>query len=93
MATRTKKTPVSKSAAAREMFRAGKTVTETAEALSMNYAFAYGVAKRAGLVEDAAKRRSTKAVAVVNNIAVIRPISGGVIRVDLSTGKIKRTAK
>jgi hypothetical protein len=41
----------------RALFARGKTVSEAARIVGVGYAFAYGVAKRAGYAETAAKRR------------------------------------
>lgn len=86
---------VTKSDKARTMFASGSTITEVATSLKMNYAFAYGVAKRAGFAATAATRRSTKAVAVVGNEVTIQIVneSGeftGTVRVDMTTGKVTR---
>lgn len=52
------KTKISKSARMRELFEAGKSVSEVTEIVKVGYAFAYGVAKRAGYAETAATRRA-----------------------------------
>lgn len=46
-----------KSAGLRMLFEAGYTVAEARTVLDVPYGFAYGVAKRAGVVETAAQRR------------------------------------
>jgi transposase len=57
MATKVKAVPVTKSARFRTLLGTGMTIAEAARQCGMGYAFAYGVAKRAGLAESAAKRR------------------------------------
>lgn len=93
MATRIKyagKVYESKSDAARAMFTDGKTVAEVTRLVpNMGYAFAYGVAKRAGVAMTAANRKPTKVVTMDAGTAVIRT-AAGTVRVDLTTGKITR---
>lgn len=82
----------SKSEAARAMFKAGKTVTEVTHLVpNMGYAFAYGIAKRAGYAGTAANRKATKVVTISEGTAVIRTQTG-TVRVDLTTGKVTRKA-
>lgn len=52
------KSASSKSEGMRMLFDAGKTVSEVSSIMNVNYAFAYGVAKRHGVVEQAASRRA-----------------------------------
>lgn len=61
----------SKSEMARELFAAGKSVADTAREIGIGYAFAYGIAKRAGVAETAANRRPTRAVTVRNGIVIV----------------------
>lgn len=80
----------SKSEAARAMFRDGKTVTEVTKLVpSMGYAFAYGIAKRAGLNLTAANRKATKVVSTSEGFAVIRT-EVGTVKVNLQTGKVTK---
>lgn len=94
MATRIKyagKVYNSKSEAARAMFADGKTVTEVTHLVpNMGYAFAYGVAQRAGYALTAANRKATKAVTTAEGFAVIRT-QAGTVKVNLETGKVTRT--
>lgn len=84
------KTFTSKSEAARAMFADGKTVTEVTHLVpNMGYAFAYGVAKRAGAAMTAANRKPTKVVTIHEGRAVIRTATG-IVRVDLETGKVTK---
>jgi hypothetical protein len=53
----------SKSEGMRLLFDAGYTVSSVAKVFGVGYAFAYGVAKRAGKVETAAARRAPKRAA------------------------------
>jgi DNA-binding protein HU-beta len=53
----------SKSAGMRLLFDAGYPVTQVAKVFGVGYAFAYGVAARAGKVETAAARRAPKRAA------------------------------
>lgn len=104
MATRTRAgnrvtaTPVfkSKSDYARTLFNEGKTVAEVAHMVGIGYAFAYGIAKRAGKADTAANRRKAKFVTVVNGIAVITT-TAGTIRVHpdgtIEKPKATRTAR
>ena len=50
----------SKSEGMRILFDAGYSVADAARVIGVDYAFAYGVAKRAGQAETAAKRRPTR---------------------------------
>ena len=78
------------SAAARREFAAGASVVAVAEKFGIGYAFAYGIAKRAGYASTAANRRAVRAVSVVGNVAEIRT-PAGVVRVDLSTGSVRKS--
>lgn len=53
----------SKSEGMRLLFEAGRTVSEVSKIMNAPYAFVYGVAKRAGKAETAAKRRLPKVIA------------------------------
>lgn len=66
----------SKSDHARALFREGKTVAEVTRMVNIGYAFAYGIAKRAGYAETAAKRKTTKLVTVVNGVVTIQTTVG-----------------
>lgn len=92
MATRIKfagKTYDSKSEAARAMFAAEKSVTEVSNDLKIGYAFAYGIAKRAGFATTAAKRRATRAVSeTVEEYRVVT--EAGIIAVNKVTGKSRK---
>lgn len=93
----------SKSDWARHMFAAGRTVAEVKD-LSldpasgslgpMDYAFAYGVAKRYGFALTAAARK--KGAQVTHDrekgLVTCRIDTGAVLEVDLATGKV-RTVK
>lgn len=85
----------SKSDHVRALLKQGKTVAEVTRIVpGMGYAFAYGIAKRAGLATTAAHRRPTAAVRTdpATRIVTIRPDSGPVIKIDLATGAIKKSA-
>jgi hypothetical protein len=70
----------SKSDHARALFREGKTVAEVTRLIpEMGYAFAYGIAKRAGFAETAAHRKTTKLVSVVDGLVRVRTSAGIVI--------------
>ena len=75
----------SKSDHARFLFREGKTVAEVTHLVpDMGYAFAYGVAKRAGLNLTAANRRKARTVSVdretkaVTVMTSVGPITVGI---------------
>jgi len=53
----------SKSEGMRLLFEAGRTVSEVSKIMNAPYAFVYGVAKRAGKAETAAKRRLPRVIA------------------------------
>lgn len=62
----------------RALFAEGKSVAEVTRLVpGVGYAFAYGVAKRAGVAQTAANRRPTRAVTV---------LAGGVVRIAVTTG-------
>lgn len=87
----------SKSEAMRAMFKEGKTITEVCKALGVGYAFAYGVAKRAGVNTTAANRRKARAVNVLDGVVEVKIVDTegnfkGTVTVDLHTGQVKRTA-
>jgi len=65
--------PVSKSQALRDLLANGSTIADGARTLGMGYAFAYGVAKRAGLAETSANRRPT---AHSKDIALVVAVTG-----------------
>lgn len=97
MATRIKyagKVYGSKSDAMRAMFADGKSVTEVTRLFPatnpVGYAFAYGVAKRAGANLTAANRKPAKAVRSEDGFAVIRTATG-TVKVNLETGKVSRS--
>lgn len=108
MATRTK-TPTgvetSKSAAARTLYKAGKSVAEVTREVKIGYAFAYGIATRmphpdGGTYADhAASRRATRQVSQTGTTVEVRIVNAdgkftGTVRVDTVTGAVtKKTAK
>jgi hypothetical protein len=71
--TRTPVKPVSKSEKCRDLIRGGKTIAEAAREAGMGYAFAYGVAKRAGLAETAAKRRPEANTKLIDLVLAVQP--------------------
>lgn len=87
----------SKSDHMRALFAEGKSVAEVTRLVpGVGYAFAYGVAKRAGLAATAANRRATKSVAVVGSDVTVRIVTpegeyAGTVIVDMTTGKVRRT--
>lgn len=97
MATRTRtgnrvtSTPVfkSKSDAFRDLLRNGINpetkspymISDAAAKIGIGYAFAYGIAKRAGLAETKAKRKATKKVAVNADGSVTIQTSAGPVTV------------
>lgn len=98
MATRTR-TPKgvqfkSKSDHARALFAEGKTVAEVTRIVpGMGYAFAYGIAKRAGMNLTAANRRATKSVTTVGDDVVVEIVTPegvhiGTVTVNRATGKV-----
>lgn len=98
MATRTR-TPKgteykSKSDHARALFAEGKTVAEVTRLVpGMGYAFAYGIAKRAGFNLTAANRRAAKSVATVGDDVVVQIVTPdgthiGTVTVNRTTGKV-----
>lgn len=98
MATRTRATnrvtaPVfkSKSDFVRALLREGKTVTEAAATAQIGYAFAYGIASRAGLNLTAAKRRKVKTVSKAPDGSVTIQTTAGPVTVhpDGSVTKAK----
>lgn len=89
----TRKSPVafgSKSAAARAGFAAGKSVSTVAAEIGIGYAFAYGIAKRAGYADTAANRRPTRAVSVGPDGTVSVATARGTVRVS-PDGTVRRT--
>jgi hypothetical protein len=80
----------SKSAAARAMFKSGSTVSAVAAEIGIGYAFAYGIAKRAGYAATAANRRPTRTVETRPDGSVsVRTANGTVtVRPD---GTVRRT--
>ena len=86
MATRTRSgnritAPVfkSKSDFVRDRLHAGRTISQAAADAGIGYAFAYGIAKRAGLNLTSANRRKTRAVAVGE---------GGIVTVQTTAGPV-----
>lgn len=80
----------SKSDHARTLLTGGMSVAETAKTVGIGYAFAYGIAKRAGLAATAASRRKTAAVRTDpdSGIVIVRTDVGTEVRVDRATGKV-----
>lgn len=102
MATKTTTKSKSKSQRFRDLFSDPEmTIAEAARKIGIGYAFAYGIATRTddphdptkSLATTRAHRRGVRAVTVEDGVAVIRPTNGKVIRIDLSTGEVKRSAK
>lgn len=82
----------SKSDWARTLFAEGKTIVEVCEIIpKMGYAFAHGIADRAGFLDTAAKRRPEKRVKVLDDGTIeIRLDAGGHVSVNPATGKVTR---
>lgn len=84
----------SKSDHARALFKEGKTVAEVTRIVpGMGYAFAYGIAKRAGYATTAAHRRATKSVNTVGDDVIVEIVSPegvhiGTVTVNRATGKV-----
>jgi transposase-like protein len=75
MGTRAK-TPVvvtSKSDQVRTLLNSGSSIADAARTVGIGYAFAYGIAKRAGLAETSANRRPT---AHAKDIALVMAVTG-----------------
>jgi len=73
-------------------------LSETPEAKSafdsetgMGYAFVYGIAKRLGIADSAADRKSGKAVQVTTEFVTVRCDDGSTVKVDRANGKVKTT--
>jgi transposase len=76
MATRTAKTTakaVIKSEVCRTYLKEGLTIAEAARKAGMGYAFAYGVAQRAGLAQTAAKRRPEANSKLIDLVLTVQP--------------------
>jgi transposase len=71
--TGTRAKPVSKSEKCRDLIRGGMTIAEAAKAAGMGYAFAYGVAQRAGLAQTAAKRRPEANSKMIDLVLTVQP--------------------
>lgn len=106
MATKTKAPVGTKSDRFRAILAADPdaTISSAAESVGMGYAFAYGVAKRTpdpanpgkSYATTRANRRATKAVAVEDGWVVVRIVDSGgnyagTVRVEMTTGSVKRT--
>lgn len=91
---------VSKSDRFRAELAAGNSIADASRTVGIGYAFGYGIAARTidpktdrPYSETAANRRAVRSVSVVGGVAEIRPTGyPGVIRVDLETGAVTRTA-
>lgn len=86
----------SKSDHVRALLAEGKTIAEITRLVpNMGYAFAYGIAKRAGLAETAANRRQTRQVVTVGDSIHVRIVAEGeytgTVIVNTITGKVTRT--
>lgn len=100
MATTTKRVrapkPVvyrTKSDHARALFAEGKTIAEVTKIVpDMGYAFAYGIAKRAGVNLTAANRRPTKAMAKDSDGNVTIQTTAGPVTVS-PDGTVRRAGK
>lgn len=98
MAVRTKMTPAgsgkangrSKSQWTRDLLDEGKSVAEITRIIpNMGYAFAYGIAKRAGKTDTAANRRSVRTVSLDRAAGLVRiQTEVGLRVVNLKTGKM-----
>lgn len=100
MSGRTKIESKSKSARVRDRLSAGENIADAARAVGIGYAFAYGIAARMTdpesgrpMSEIRANRRAVRSVSVVGGAAIIHPVSGGTVRVDLETGAVTRSKK
>lgn len=84
----------SKSDHARALFAEGKSVVEVTQTVpGMGYAFAYGIAKRAGFNLTAATRRATKSVTTVGDDVIVEIVTPegthiGTVTVNRATGKV-----
>ena len=84
----------SKSDHARALFAEGKTVAEVTRIVpGMGYAFAYGIAKRAGVATTAANRRATKSVNTVGSDVIVEIVTPegvhiGSVTVNRESGKV-----
>lgn len=94
----------SKSDWARAMLTAGRTIAQvkdmsldpaTGSLGPMDYAFVYGVAKRYGLNLTAADRKKGAQVKLdrESGLVTLRLDTGGVLEVDLATGKVRTLKK
>lgn len=97
MATTTKRTRTvtyrTKSDHARALFAEGKTIAEVTKIVpGMGYAFAYGIAKRAGVNLTAANRRPTRAVAKDSDGKVTIQTAAGPV-VVFPDGTVTRSRK
>lgn len=82
-----------KSDHARALFAQGKTVAEVTKIVpDMGYAFAYGIAKRAGVNLTAANRRPTRAVSKDSDGSVTIQTTAGPVKV-LPDGTVHRGRK
>lgn len=72
MATRTKPV-VTKSDRVRTLLGEGKTIAEAAKTVGIGYAFAYGIAQRAGLAQTAAKRRPEANSKLIDLVLHVQP--------------------
>lgn len=78
----------------RDLLDEGKTIAEITRIVpNMGYAFAYGIAKRAGKAMTAADRRPQRAVSVEGTVVKVVLADGRIGRVDRATGKYKISAK
>jgi hypothetical protein len=85
-----KKTYESKSAHVRALLDEGKTIAEVCKLVpNMGYAFAYGIAKRYGKTETAAKRKATKVITrSETEVKIVTKV--GVVIVNLETGQVSK---
>lgn len=85
----------SKSEGMRLLYEAGYTVSKVAKVLNVGYAFAYGVAKRAGLQLTAANRRPVKAPITKAKVlkVISKPTEARQARIKAAAAKAAKVAK
>jgi hypothetical protein len=74
--SRVAKTPAvtsTKSDRVRALLTSGKSIADSAREVGIGYAFAYGIAKRAGLAESAAKRRPEANARLIDLVQAVQP--------------------
>jgi len=64
---------LTKSDRVRTLLTDGKSIADSAREVGIGYAFAYGIAKRAGLAETAAKRRPEANSKMIDLVLAVQP--------------------